>query len=441
MDTPATPAALDPELHFNRGVLALRRGEAALPPAMASREDKVPAGVDVALALMSLATVAASKALGQTGWIDRFKQHMRTAVAEFDQAIALAPDHAAAHHHRALALRHLGDTDAAREAARTAVRLDPSNPDSLSLLRLLDPAVPSADTRPSRSAPPESRPGRSSNFKPVERARPSAAASVPITAIPAANRLTWDDLVLPARTKRELRQVQLVLESPEQARLLGVEPPSGLLLWGPPGTGKTTVARILASQAHFAFFAASPADIFSMWIGEGEKAVARLFEDARAAAPSIVFLDEIDALVPSRMGGMSQASDKVVNQFLHEIDGLQVNKGVFVVGATNRPELLDSALVRGGRLSLKIEVPLPDQAGREAILRLHTRGVQLVPGLELADLAAQTDGYSGADLKALVNQAGLQALIRIADTGGAEALTVADFHYAMENILAGENDG
>jgi len=284
LDTPATPAALDPELHFNRGVLALRRGEAALPPAMAIREDKVPAGVDVALALMSLATVAASKALGQTGWIDRFKQHMRTAVAEFDQAIALAPDHAAAHHHRALALRHLGDTDAARESARTAVRLDPSNPDSLSLLRLLDPASPLADTRP-----------------------PPAAASVPITAIPAANRLTWDDLVLPARTKRELRQVQLVLESPEQARLLGVEPPSGLLLWGPPGTGKTTVARILASQAHFTFFAASPADIFSMWIGEGEKAVARLFEDARAAAPSIVFLDEIDALVPSRMGGMSDS--------------------------------------------------------------------------------------------------------------------------------------
>lgn len=155
-----------------------------------------------------------------------------------------------------------------------------------------------------------------------------------------------------------------------------------------------------------------------MWIGEGEKAVARLFQEARAISPSIVFLDEIDALIPNRMGGISQPSDKIVNQFLHEMDDLEGNRGVFLVGATNRPELLDAALLRGGRLSLKIEIPLPEAEARRAILNLHTIGVQLVPGVELDEIARDTEGFSGADLRALVNEAGLQALIRIADGPG-----------------------
>lgn len=209
-----------------------------------------------------------------------------------------------------------------------------------------------------------------------------------------------------------------MLENPTQARKLGVEPPSGLLLYGPPGTGKTTIARILAAQAKCRFYSASPAEVFTMWIGEGEKAVARLFQEARAISPSIVFLDEIDALIPNRMGGISQPSDKIVNQFLHEMDDLEGNRGVFLVGATNRPELLDAALLRGGRLSLKIEIPLPEAEARRAILNLHTIGVQLVPGVELDEIARDTEGFSGADLRALVNEAGLQALIRIADGPG-----------------------
>jgi transitional endoplasmic reticulum ATPase len=228
--------------------------------------------------------------------------------------------------------------------------------------------------------------------------------------------------------------VQKVIESPEQARRLGVEPPSGLLLYGPPGTGKTTIAKILASQASCSFFAASPADVFSKWIGEGEKAVSNLFAQARAAAPSIVFLDEIDALVPNRSGGVSQPSDKIVNQFLHEIDGLSGNQGVFVVGATNRPELLDDAVIRGGRLSLKIEIPAPDKDSRLSILALHTRGVVLSPDVDIEQLATETEGYSGADLRALVNDAGLEALVRITDEGGAECLTTEDFEHAKRAI-------
>jgi transitional endoplasmic reticulum ATPase len=246
--------------------------------------------------------------------------------------------------------------------------------------------------------------------------------------------LTWDDVILPAKTKRELRQMQLVLENPQQARALGVEPPTGLLLYGPPGTGKTTVARVLAAQARARFFSTTPAAINQMWVGESEKSVAKLFADARAAAPAIVFLDEVDALIPNRAGGMHQYSDKVVNQFLHEMDGLHANQGVFVVAATNRPDMLDPALIRGGRLSRQIEIPLPDYDARFALLRLCVRAATLDPAIDLPLLAMQTEGFSGADLRALVNEAGLQALIRIADEGGTLALTPEDFLVGIENL-------
>jgi transitional endoplasmic reticulum ATPase len=253
-----------------------------------------------------------------------------------------------------------------------------------------------------------------------------------------ANRvLTWDDVILPARTKRELRQMQLVLENPQQARALGVEPPTGLLLYGPPGTGKTTVARVLAAQAKCHFLSTSPAEVNNMWVGESEKAVARIFNEARAAAPSIVFLDEVDALIPSRAGGGHQYSDKVVNQFLHEMDGLRPNQGVFVVGASNRPDMLDPALLRGGRLSRQIEIPLPDAEARAALLRLQMRRAQVDSTVDLDLLAVQTEGFSGADLRALVNEAGLQALIRIADEGGTRAVTGEDFRIGIENMRRG----
>ena len=246
--------------------------------------------------------------------------------------------------------------------------------------------------------------------------------------------LTWDDIVLPAKTKRELRQMQLLLENPAQARRLGVDPPTGLLLYGPPGTGKTTIARILAAQAKSKFFATSPAEVNSMWVGEGEKAVAKLFNEARQSAPAIIFLDEVDALIPSRVGGMHMPSDKVVNQFLHEMDGLTPNQGLFVVGATNRPDMLDPALVRGGRLSRQIEIPLPDEEARRQILGVCVKRAIIGDDVNLDRLAAGAEEFSGADLRALVNEAGMQALIRLADEGGIEAVTMADFEIALENM-------
>jgi transitional endoplasmic reticulum ATPase len=256
--------------------------------------------------------------------------------------------------------------------------------------------------------------------------------------------MTWKDVILPERTKRELRQMQLLLEKPGLSKDLGIEPPTGLLLYGPPGTGKTTIARVLAHESKCRFFATTPAEVNSMWLGESEKQVARLFAQARANAPSIVFLDEIDALLPSRTGGINQYSDKVVNQFLHEMDGLNKNNRIFVIGATNRRDMLDPALLRGGRLSREIEIPLPDLAARIALFELNTRNARLDDSVDKEALAERTDGYSGANIKALVNEAGLQALIRLADSPDEDnivrKLSAQDFEEALLNFKPPKED-
>lgn len=422
------------DLLHARGLLHLHKGEKQLPSGMHLQNEPRSTGVDIAMTVLSLATVAASRATRNTGWIEQYRLEMQKALGAFDAALALDSEYAPAHHGRAQALRYLGDQELALGAARTAAALEPQNADyrrlAATMLERSDANVGQV-AAPADSRPQAARPVASTTRPQTRRPQPN----VPLIPLqPDGSPLTWDDIILPERTKRTLRQIQKVIESPEQARRLGVEPPSGLLLYGPPGTGKTTIAKILASQASCSFFAASPADVFSKWIGEGEKAVSNLFTQARAAAPSIVFLDEIDALVPNRSGGVSQPSDKIVNQFLHEIDGLSGNQGVFVVGATNRPELLDDAVIRGGRLSLKIEIPAPDMVSRLSILALHTRGVLLSPDVDIEQLATDTDGYSGADLRALVNDAGLEALVRITDEGGAECLTTEDFEHAKRAI-------
>jgi transitional endoplasmic reticulum ATPase len=410
---PRTPEA---ELHFSRGLLHLRRGESILPASMAAREEKTPPGVDVFLALVSYATVATSKALGQTEWIEAYRAEMRAAITDFEKAEKLAPEDAEIAFRKAQAHRYLGEGEAARAEAERAMKLAPGNREYNTFRRGLE-ATETPAPRPSREA---------------------ASTRAQREVKKASGMLTWDDVILPTRTKRELRQIQLMLENPGQAAALGVEPPTGLLLYGPPGTGKTTIARVLAAQARCYFVTTSPAEVHSMWIGEGEKAVAKLFAEARAHAPSILFLDEIDALIPSRMGGVHQPSDKIVNQFLHEMDGLVQSSGVFFIGATNRADMVDPALLRGGRLSRKIEIPLPDETARRQILEIHVGGAKLAADVDLNLLATQTEGFAGADLRALVNEAGMQALIRLADDGGVEAVTAADFTLALENMVEPE---
>jgi transitional endoplasmic reticulum ATPase len=246
---------------------------------------------------------------------------------------------------------------------------------------------------------------------------------------------TWDSLILPPPIKAQLQQLQRVIEDPESAMRFGVEPPTGLLLAGPPGTGKTTIAKVLAAQAHCSFYPIAGADVTSKWVGESERNIRQLFERARENRPSIIFIDEIDAIAGRR--GELQAHDSQVNQLLAEIDGVSGQRGVFVIGATNRPDQLDPALLRGGRLSRTIVLGLPDEQARLAMLRLQTARMPTV-AVELEELAAATEGLSPADLKALCQEAALVAMARTSGNGSApSSVTQADFDEALRRLRDG----
>ena len=252
---------------------------------------------------------------------------------------------------------------------------------------------------------------------------------------PTVEHWTWDSLILASTIKAQLRQLQAVIEDPESARRFGVEPPTGLLLAGPPGTGKTTVAKVLAAQAHASFYPIAGADVMSKWVGQSEQNIRQLFERARENRPSIVFIDEIDAIA-GRRGESLGAHDSQVNQLLAEIDGIGGQRGVFVIGATNRPDQLDPALLRGGRLSRTIVLGLPDEADRLAILRLYTARMPTV-AVELDALAERTEGFSPADLKSLAQEAALAAMARTRSGDGAPraaSVSQADFDAALARL-------
>ena len=243
----------------------------------------------------------------------------------------------------------------------------------------------------------------------------------------------WDSLILPPAIKAQLQQLQAVIEDPESARRFGVDPPTGLLLAGPPGTGKTTVAKVRAAQARTSFYPISGADVISKWVGESERNLRQLFQRARENRPSIIFIDEIDAIAGRR--GNIETHDSHVNQLLAEIDGVAGQRGVFIVGATNRPDQLDPALLRGGRLSRTIVLGLPDEAGRLALLRLQTARMPTV-GVDLEQIAAATGGFSPADLKALAQEAALSAMSRARGEDAAPAVGQDDFTEALARLRA-----
>jgi transitional endoplasmic reticulum ATPase len=248
-------------------------------------------------------------------------------------------------------------------------------------------------------------------------------------------RLTWDDVVLEPTTRQQLVEILHVFAQPDLARQLGVTPPAGVLLHGPPGTGKTTIAKVMAHEMAASFYEMSAADLLSKWVGESEQKVAKLFEKARANRPTIVFIDEIDGLLRRRSSASATPwEERVVSQFLRELDGLVAGQGVLLVGATNRLDIIDDAIVR--RRLTPIEVGLPDRAGREALLRLLTRGMSLGKDVDLAALADLSEGMSGADLKVLRNAAGMKALSRAATKPGTAkkppAVSRRDFLAALE---------
>ncbi len=246
---------------------------------------------------------------------------------------------------------------------------------------------------------------------------------------------TWDTVILPAQTKAQLQELQYLLEDPDAAINIGIEPPSGVLLTGPPGNGKTTIAKVLAAQARCSFYPVSAADITSKWYGESEENIARLFERARENRPSIIFIDELDGLAPRR-GEMNDATDRVLGELLSEIDGMNGQRGVLVIGATNRADQIDPALLRGGRLSRTITVPLPDEEARLALLRLFSAKMPL-DHADLPGLAAVTDGWSGGDLRALCQEAALLALVAARERGEqVRVVTQVDFERALEQPLS-----
>jgi len=248
--------------------------------------------------------------------------------------------------------------------------------------------------------------------------------------------VTFSDVAGAEEAKEELVEIIQFLKEPERFRRLGGKLPRGVLLVGPPGTGKTLLAKAVAGEAKVPFFSISGSEFVELFVGMGAARVRDLFAQAQAKAPCIVFIDELDALGKARgMAGISGGHDErenTLNQLLVEMDGFDTGKGVVILAATNRPEVLDPALLRAGRFDRQILVDRPDRKGREAILRVHARGVKLAPNVDLALIAQRTPGFVGADLANVVNEAALLAARK-----NKAAVELSDFEEAIDRVVAG----
>ena len=248
--------------------------------------------------------------------------------------------------------------------------------------------------------------------------------------------VTFDDVAGVDEAKAELKEIVDFLKQPEKFGRLGARIPKGILLTGPPGTGKTLFARAIAGEAGVPFFSISGSEFVEMFVGVGAARVRDLFEQARTAAPCIIFIDELDALGKRRgignFGGGHDEKEQTLNQLLAELDGFDPREGIVLLAATNRPEILDPALMRAGRFDRQVVVDRPDKTGRAAILRVHLRKVQVDPALDVEAVAGLTPGFTGAELANLVNEAAIQATRREADR-----LTIDDITRALERIVAG----
>jgi cell division protease FtsH len=248
-------------------------------------------------------------------------------------------------------------------------------------------------------------------------------------------RVTFDDVAGIDEAKQELEEIVEFLRDPQKFQRLGGRIPKGVLLVGPPGTGKTLLARAIAGEANVPFFTISGSDFVEMFVGVGASRVRDMFEQGKKNAPCIIFIDEIDAVGRHRgagLGGGNDEREQTLNQLLVEMDGFEANEGVILIAATNRPDVLDPALLRPGRFDRQVVVPNPDVTGREKILRVHMRKVPLAPDVDARVIARGTPGFSGADLANLVNEAALLAARK-----GKRVVTMTEFEQAKDKVLMG----
>jgi transitional endoplasmic reticulum ATPase len=246
-------------------------------------------------------------------------------------------------------------------------------------------------------------------------------------------KITWDDVGgLPGPKKEVKESVEWPINSPEKFERMGINAPSGVLLYGPPGTGKTLMAKAVANETDANFISVRGPQLLSKWVGESEKAIRQTFRKAKQVAPTVIFFDELDSLAPGRGGEVgSNVSERVVNQLLTELDGLEEMEEVMVIGATNRPDMIDPALIRSGRFDRLVMIGEPDVEGREQILKIHTDDMPLSPDVSLRELAEVATGYVGSDLESIARESAIEALRQDEE---AESVEMRHFRQAMDNV-------
>ncbi|MFC6835521.1 CDC48 family AAA ATPase [Halomarina ordinaria] len=246
-------------------------------------------------------------------------------------------------------------------------------------------------------------------------------------------KVTWDDVGGLEDPKQQVQEsVEWPMNNPERFERMGISPPSGVLLYGPPGTGKTLMAKAVANETNANFISVRGPQLLSKWVGESEKAIRQTFRKARQVAPTVVFFDELDSLAPGRGRDVgSNVSERVVNQLLTELDGLEEMENVMVIGATNRPDMIDPALIRSGRFDRLVFIGEPEVEGREQILRIHSGDTPLAPDVSLRELAEVTGGYVGSDLESICREAAIEAL---REDHEADEVEMRHFRTAMESV-------
>ncbi len=244
----------------------------------------------------------------------------------------------------------------------------------------------------------------------------------------------WDQIGGLEEVKEELREaVEWPLKNPELFKRMGIRPPKGILLFGPPGCGKTLLARAVATESEANFVSIKGPEVFSKWVGESEKAIREVFRKARMASPAVIFFDEFDSLVPRRGMGYADSgvTERVISQLLTEMDGIMTLEDVVIIAASNRPDIVDPAVLRPGRFDRLIYVPEPDEKARLEIFKIYTKDMPIAKDIDLAELASKTKSYSGADIEAVCREAALNALRRDINS---KKVALADFQKALEKI-------